>query len=270
MNSVRAAGPQLVREVPDLLAVGAGPVRRPRRRVRPPPMATTARRGCCGPSVWHADSDRCPHPHDLVDGASASSRPFPRTTSRRRSLHLAHQVLDTSTVRPWSARTGRAAVPAHPVRVETVDRLVETQHRRVAEQRAGDAQPLPHAERQGTAGFVATPRPGRRWPAPHRPWAGTCPLPLPYAVGARDRTAGVTARASRARRPRARVPQFPVWPAADQRPPGGGRSTLRTSAWCGLAGSVGAEEPVTGRGRCRRSGRRPPPWTRTVSSVRVV
>ena len=39
------------------------------------------------------------------------------------------------------------ADPQDAVEVEAVDRLVEQEHLRVAEQRGGDAEPLPHAER---------------------------------------------------------------------------------------------------------------------------
>ena len=66
--------------------------------------------------------------------------------------------LETRTARPSAASDrSRPADPDDALRVEPVDRLVEHQHRRVAEQRGGDAEPLPHAERE-----AAGPAPGRR------------------------------------------------------------------------------------------------------------
>ncbi len=41
----------------------------------------------------------------------------------------------------------QAAQPGHAGRVEAVARLVEDEHLGVAEQRGGQAEPLPHAER---------------------------------------------------------------------------------------------------------------------------
>ena len=58
--------------------------------------------------------------------------------------------LDTNTVRPSFAKlTERLAHPEDPLRVETDGRLVEDQDRRIAEQRRGDAETLPHPEREG-------------------------------------------------------------------------------------------------------------------------
>jgi hypothetical protein len=66
----------------------------------------------------------------------------------RSVLELAHQVTGHQD-RPALARQ-RLQEAAHPhdaLRVHPVERLVEHQHRRVAEQRGGDAEPLPYAER---------------------------------------------------------------------------------------------------------------------------
>ena len=84
--------------------------------------------------------------------------------------------LDTSTARPWAASDAQeAAHPDDALGVHAVERLVEHQHRRVAEHRGGDAQPLPHAQR-----VAARLAPGRRFqpglaehlvdPAGGRPW----------------------------------------------------------------------------------------------------
>jgi len=55
--------------------------------------------------------------------------------------------LDTSTVRPSAPTLQQGPDPQHPVRVQTVDRLVEDQRARVAQQRHGDPQTLRHAQR---------------------------------------------------------------------------------------------------------------------------
>ena len=78
------------------------------------------------------------------------SRPRPMTTRWSAvSSQLAHQVAgDEHGPALGGERPQQAADPPDALRVEAVDRLVEQQHRRVAEQRAGDAEPLPHAERE--------------------------------------------------------------------------------------------------------------------------
>ena len=65
-----------------------------------------------------------------------------------RLLHLAHQVAGDEDGAPLVGQAPQQpADPQHAVEVETVDRLVEQEHLRVAEQRGGDAEPLPHPER---------------------------------------------------------------------------------------------------------------------------
>ena len=67
-----------------------------------------------------------------------------------RQRHLAHQVRGDE---DGSALGGEAfqevADPVDAFGVETVDRLVEHHGVRIAEERGGDAEPLPHAEREG-------------------------------------------------------------------------------------------------------------------------
>ena len=66
--------------------------------------------------------------------------------------------LETRTVRPCRGQVAQqVAHPADALGVEAVDRLVEEQHAGVAEQRAGDAEPLAHAE-----GELAGPPVGHR------------------------------------------------------------------------------------------------------------
>ena len=56
--------------------------------------------------------------------------------------------LETNTVRPWAAKRPQELThPADALRVQTVGRLVEDEHLRVADHRGGDAQPLLHAQR---------------------------------------------------------------------------------------------------------------------------
>ena len=64
-------------------------------------------------------------------------------------LELAHQVArDEHRPAFLGERPEEAADPADALRVEPVDGLVEEQHRRVAEERGGDAEPLRHAQRE--------------------------------------------------------------------------------------------------------------------------
>ena len=106
-------------------------------------MASIARRGADGHPVGGGRGDQlrdagvrdhqAPADHDQVVGGV---------------LELAHQVAGHQH-RP-ALRGQRPQEAAHPhdaLRVHAVERLVEHQHRRVAEQRGGDAEPLPHAER---------------------------------------------------------------------------------------------------------------------------
>ena len=75
---------------------------------------------------------------------------LPRPTITRRpavSCSSLIRWLDTSTARPFGGQRGQE--PAHPddaLGVHAVERLIQHQDRRVAEQRRGDPQPLPHAE----------------------------------------------------------------------------------------------------------------------------
>ena len=80
---------------------------------------------------------------------SATTLPRPITT-RWSAVSCSSLIrwLDTSTARPSRGqRPQEAAHPHDALGVQAVERLVEHEHRRVAEQRRGDAEPLPHAER---------------------------------------------------------------------------------------------------------------------------
>ena len=69
--------------------------------------------------------------------------------------HLAHQVRrDEDRAALGGERLEQVADPVDALRVEAVDRLVEQQRLRVAEQRGRDAEPLAHAERE-LAGALA-------------------------------------------------------------------------------------------------------------------
>ena len=63
--------------------------------------------------------------------------------------HLAHQVRgDEYGAAFGGQRLEQQPDPPHPVRVQPVDRLVEHHRLRLAQQRRGHPQPLPHAERE--------------------------------------------------------------------------------------------------------------------------
>jgi hypothetical protein len=134
--------------------------------------------------------------------------------------------------------------PSGYPRVQAVDRLVEHQHRRVAEQRGGDAEPLLHAERE-----TADPAPGHRL-EPGQPQDRGDTLPG-YPVGLRDRPqvrpggpAGVQGGRVEQRADLAQRPDQPVVAAAaDQGPAGGWRGQTENDPHRGgLARAVRAEE----------------------------
>src|SRR4051812_49195457 len=83
---------------------------------------------------------------------SAINRPRPMTirwSVVRGQRHLAHQVRrdeDGATLCRESLE--QVADPVNPFGVEAVDGLVEDHRVRIAEQRRGDAESLPHAERE--------------------------------------------------------------------------------------------------------------------------
>ena len=105
--------------------------------------------------------------------------------------HLAHQVAgDQDGAAVGGQLPEEPADPSDALRVQAVDRLVEHQHRRVAEQRGGDAEPLLHAERE-----TADPAPGHRF-EPGQPQHLGDAL-LGYPVGLRDRPAGAPRRSGR-------------------------------------------------------------------------
>ena len=185
---------------------------------------------------------------------SAIRRPRPMTI--RRSAVCAISLirwLETRTVRPSAARRLELlADPADPLGVEAVDRLVEHQDRRVAEQRRGDAQPLLHAEGESPLA-CGPPRPARSAPAPRRPG------------GARSRcsarsTADATTRCVRcarrwhpaARRPRA-AGGFRGRRPATRAVPDVGRSRPRmTRIVVVLPVLFGPRKPVTCPGRAAK------------------
>ena len=152
----------------------SGRSRRPWRRRWPARSSPPAGASCAprpGPRTRAASSSAT-----LV---SATSRPRPMTTRWSAvSSQLAHQVAgDEHRPALGRQRRSRPPDPDDALGVEPVDRLVEHQHRRVAEQRRGDAQPLPHAEREA-AGPASGDRRGRARPAraPRRPGGAAMPL----------------------------------------------------------------------------------------------
>ena len=89
--------------------------------------------------------------------------------------HLAHQVRGHEH-RPalGGQRLQQVADPADAVGIQAVDRLVQDDGLRVAEQRRGDAEPLAHAEGEAARPASGPPRPGRPGRPPRRPGAGRC------------------------------------------------------------------------------------------------
>ena len=171
--------------------------------------------------------------------------------------------LETNTVRP-SAASARIRLRIHSdaLGVEPVDRLVEQQHRRVAEQGGGDAEPLAHAEREARRrGGAATAR-GRPGRAPRRP--GGAGIPLLWASASRwlygAAAAGAppwrssSAPTSRSGRRQVAVGRPPTVTVAARR-----RSRPRIiRIVVDLPAPFGPEEPVTARPPRRSSARRRP------------
>ena len=94
--------------------------------------------------------------HELVD-ADVGDQPTTPDHDHliRRQRHLAHQMRGDEH-RPALRRQAPEEVP-DPVdafRVEAVDRLVEDQRLGIAEQRAGNSEPLAHAERELAGALV--------------------------------------------------------------------------------------------------------------------
>ena len=141
-------------------------------------------------------------------------------------------------------RSQEAAHPDDALGVQAVERLVEHQHRRVAEQRGGDAEPLAHAERVA-AGLA----PRRRLqagllehlvdPAGGQALGVGQPEQVVAGGAAGLQRAGVEQRADVAQR----VAQAPVRLAADQRGAVVGRVQAEDHPHRGgLAGAVGPDE----------------------------
>ena len=136
------------------------------------------------------------------------------------------------------------ADPPDPLRVQAVDRLVEDQYLRVAQQRRRQPQALPHSQGEG-----AHPPPGRltqpddvehlSHPTPTD--ARTRGHPTQVAAG---RARGVRARAVEHRSHRAqRFAQLTVGAPADERPPAVGPvQTQQTPQGRGLPGAVRPHE----------------------------
>ena len=104
-------------------------------------------------------------------GDSVTSRPrlMIRTlVDRLRDLGQ-HVARDEHRPAARRERAQEVAQPAHAFRVEPVRRLVEHEQLRLAEQRGGEPEPLPHAERVALDAPVGGRRRARRAAAPRRP-----------------------------------------------------------------------------------------------------
>ena len=99
------------------------------------------------------------------------------TTSSAISASSPIRWLESSTVAPSAALSAQErAHPADPARVEAVDRLVQDQHLRVAEQRRGQPEPAAHAQREAAGPLARRRRSGRRRRGPRRPGSRGRPL----------------------------------------------------------------------------------------------
>ena len=116
---------------------------------------------------------------------------------------------ETKTVRPSAASAlEQVADPVDPLGVEPVDRLVEHQRRRVAEQRRRDPEPLAHAERELAGALAARRRAGRRGRSARGRGASGSRGSAPARAGGCRPSARCARSAPRAaRRPRAAAPR---------------------------------------------------------------
>ena len=146
--------------------------------------------------------------------------------------------LETSTVRPSSASAAQQlAHPADALGVQAVDRLVEQQDVGVAEQGGGDAEPLPHAEREAAHPVVGDGLQADQLDHLVHPRAGQ-----PVALRERQQMpvggpAGMPgARVDQRADPAHRLGQLAVGPAEHRRRPGGragpGRGRSASSSSC--------------------------------------
>ncbi|GAB3980669.1 hypothetical protein GCM10027615_59670 [Plantactinospora veratri] len=160
--------------------------------------------------------------------------------------HLAHQVAgdeDGPALRRQPLH--EVADPEDALRIEAVDRFVEQQHRCIAEQRGGDAEPLRHAERES-----AGPRVRHTLQADHAQYLGDPGPRNPVAHGKPEQV--VVRRTPRMQRfgleQGADLPewiaQFGVPPPVDERVTGSGPNQAEQRAHRGgLAGAVRTEKP---------------------------
>ena len=186
-------------------------------------------------------------------------------------LQLAHEVArDEDRPALGGERAQEASDPHDALGVEAVDRLVEHQHRRVAEQRGGDAEPLPPS-RARTRRCAGRRRPRvRRGRGPRRRAIGGMPLLWPATAGGRGR-GGPGARPRRRAAPRPRAGGIACSRTARRRsapfrrPARSSPRIMRIVV--DLPAPLGPTNPVTRPGRRRTSGRRPPPSSRSASSA---
>ena len=185
--------------------------------------------------------------------------------------HLAHQVAgDEHGAALGGERPQQGADPADALRVEPVDRLVEQQHLRVAEQRGGDAEPLAHAERE-----AAGPPAGDASRPTRSSTSSTRRRGMPLAAASASRCVralrpGWTAWRPAARRPRAAAAQTPYGLPVDGHRAGGRRVQAEDHPHGrGLAGAVRAEEAGHPPGQPpRTTARRRPAWTVPLGQTR--
>ena len=99
-----------------------------------------------------SSSDRRPAEVSSATDPSASTRPRCTMASRSHTFSTSpSRWLDTNTAMPRSSASRRSSSRSSrmPDGIQAVGRLVQHQHRRIAQQGLGDAQPLAHAQRIG-------------------------------------------------------------------------------------------------------------------------
>ena len=183
---------------------------------------------------------------------SASARTLPRpTTTTWSAMSSSSPIrwLDTSIGRPSAASERRKlADPDDPLGVHAVERLVQDQHRRVAEHGGGDPEPLAHPER--VAARLAPRRAGRGRPArsPRRPGWRSCSGSGPSRAGGCVRCGWAGGRRRRPARRRGAAGAAAVgtaWPPTSARPSSGASRPRITRMVVDLPAPLGPTKPVT-------------------------
>ena len=214
------------------------------------PGRRAAARAAAGPGCARRSAGR--RRAASASSSCSTSRPRSSTPTRVHSCSTsASRWLDRKTVVPPRVQLEQQLADlADALRVQAVGRLVEDQQLRTAQQRAGQPEPLAHAERVGLHRPAADAGRGRPAPAPRRP-AGRRGAPRPAA--------GPLASSSGRLLPAGQVPVVPPGPRPARRPGGSTRRPARgigspSSSICAAGGQHQAEQHPHRRGLARAVG----------------